>query len=435
MSEKIQLRRSSVSGRVPTTSQLDLGEIGINTHDGKVYIKKDDGSASIVEVGGGYDDLEDIIDDLPSVVSTTYLYNTSTAGTVASSSTVHLNSANWGSATVLYASVVNSKGKLVDAAAQEYLKPGAILIMQNMSSTSGQDYLRARITSAAFTNTTMTIGLTSVSTSGSTPGSLNNVTLGVVTDVNAYSLEQALGFDIDDANGAGAFSTDELSDNVTVKSVLETLGSKAKLLRQGLGVSVGDSNLGTFTGETIADNQTVKGALRNLEQAIENTANAPTALRFKFSTSVGAGPGTGKLRYDSTDTSLIDRIYIHEEDRDARDNKSFLDYLLKAGSYVYVTSRNEQATLLARLSSDATYTTNYYTLDLEAIQIAGSLPDADDDMTFGVLPGPAISGTGVPSLKNNTISAYSGNITAKAAGLVDGDVYRTSDGTLKVVYS
>jgi hypothetical protein len=49
---KILIKRSSTSGQVPSTSDLDLGEFGINTHDGKVYIKKDDGSASIIEIGG-----------------------------------------------------------------------------------------------------------------------------------------------------------------------------------------------------------------------------------------------------------------------------------------------------------------------------------------------------------------------------------------------
>jgi len=45
-------KNSNVSGNVPTTGELALGEIGINTYDGKVFIKKDDGTAAIVEVGG-----------------------------------------------------------------------------------------------------------------------------------------------------------------------------------------------------------------------------------------------------------------------------------------------------------------------------------------------------------------------------------------------
>lgn len=38
--QSLKLRRSSVPGKVPTTSSLDFGELAINTYDGKVYIKK-----------------------------------------------------------------------------------------------------------------------------------------------------------------------------------------------------------------------------------------------------------------------------------------------------------------------------------------------------------------------------------------------------------
>ena len=49
----IRIKRSAVSGSVPTTAQLALGELAINTADGKVFLKKDDGTASIVEIGSG----------------------------------------------------------------------------------------------------------------------------------------------------------------------------------------------------------------------------------------------------------------------------------------------------------------------------------------------------------------------------------------------
>ena len=434
MSEKIQLRRSSVAGRVPTTAQLDLGEIGINTHDGKVYIKKDNGDASIVEVGGGLSDIEDDIENLPNIVSSTWLFDTNSSGNVATASTLKLNSSNWASATIIYASVVNSQGKMVSATAMEYLKFGAKLVLQDMSGT-GSNYLKAIVTGASASSTTITIGINSVEVEGSTPSSLSTMTMGVVPTSNAYSLEEALGFDVEDDTGVGAFTTTELTDNVTVKSVLETLGEKAKILREGLGVNVGDTDLGTFAGSTIADNQTVKGALRNLEQAIEIGAIDVNASRYKFSTSVGSGPGAGKLRYDSTSTSNVDRIYLHDTDRDGRDLKPFYDFMLKKGVYVYVASPETDDTLFAQLSADATHTTDYYTIDLTNIQIAGNIPAADEALTFGLAIGPAVSGTGQLSVANNTVPTYSGNTAAKSGGLVDGDVYRTSDGTLKVVYS
>jgi hypothetical protein len=52
MSTSIKLRRSSVPGKIPTAEQLGLGEVAINTHDGKMFFKRDaNGAISIVEVG------------------------------------------------------------------------------------------------------------------------------------------------------------------------------------------------------------------------------------------------------------------------------------------------------------------------------------------------------------------------------------------------
>jgi hypothetical protein len=51
MAQTIKLKRSATEGAVPTTGSLELGEVAINTYDGKMYIKKDDGTESVVEVG------------------------------------------------------------------------------------------------------------------------------------------------------------------------------------------------------------------------------------------------------------------------------------------------------------------------------------------------------------------------------------------------
>ena len=53
MAQTIRLRRSSTADAEPTIAQLALGEVAINTYDGKMYIKKDDGTAEIVEIGSG----------------------------------------------------------------------------------------------------------------------------------------------------------------------------------------------------------------------------------------------------------------------------------------------------------------------------------------------------------------------------------------------
>lgn len=48
----VQLRRSDVPGKIPTPEQLLDGEIAINTHDGKMFFRRNaNGTLSIVEVG------------------------------------------------------------------------------------------------------------------------------------------------------------------------------------------------------------------------------------------------------------------------------------------------------------------------------------------------------------------------------------------------
>ena len=53
MANVIKIKQSAVPARVPTTSDLALGELGINTYDGKLYTRKDSGTASIIEIGAG----------------------------------------------------------------------------------------------------------------------------------------------------------------------------------------------------------------------------------------------------------------------------------------------------------------------------------------------------------------------------------------------
>ena len=48
MSQIVQLKRSALSGKVPDTGSLNLGELAVNTYDGKIYFKKS-GSIETVE--------------------------------------------------------------------------------------------------------------------------------------------------------------------------------------------------------------------------------------------------------------------------------------------------------------------------------------------------------------------------------------------------
>jgi hypothetical protein len=53
VSNSIRLKRASTPGKVPATTDLELGELAVNTYDGKLFLKKQVGSTdSIVELGG-----------------------------------------------------------------------------------------------------------------------------------------------------------------------------------------------------------------------------------------------------------------------------------------------------------------------------------------------------------------------------------------------
>ena len=43
----IKIKRSAVAGKTPTTDNLSLGELGLNTYDGKLFVKQDQGGVGI----------------------------------------------------------------------------------------------------------------------------------------------------------------------------------------------------------------------------------------------------------------------------------------------------------------------------------------------------------------------------------------------------
>jgi hypothetical protein len=61
MSTSIKLRRSAVPSKIPTTGQLDLGELAINTYDGRLFIKKQQESVEEIIRFIGSNPVENVI--------------------------------------------------------------------------------------------------------------------------------------------------------------------------------------------------------------------------------------------------------------------------------------------------------------------------------------------------------------------------------------
>jgi len=47
--QDLQLKRSKIAGEIPLPTELIEGEIAINSHDGKAFLKKDSGQ--VIEIG------------------------------------------------------------------------------------------------------------------------------------------------------------------------------------------------------------------------------------------------------------------------------------------------------------------------------------------------------------------------------------------------
>ena len=56
MANTIKLKSSAVAGKIPTTSDLELRELAINTYDGAIYMKRDAGTAEIIRIAQGDQD-------------------------------------------------------------------------------------------------------------------------------------------------------------------------------------------------------------------------------------------------------------------------------------------------------------------------------------------------------------------------------------------
>lgn len=54
MTNQVLLKRSSVQAKVPATADLVLGELAVNTYDGKLFLKKNNGADAVVEIGQVY---------------------------------------------------------------------------------------------------------------------------------------------------------------------------------------------------------------------------------------------------------------------------------------------------------------------------------------------------------------------------------------------
>ena len=283
MSNRIRHKRSSTASAVPLTTDLELGELAINTNDGKLFLKKNDGADAIVEIGA----------DTPPAGSDTQLqYNNGgsfggisqltyndTNGTIAMSSShtgiIHQSTASgaggyalWGEATATTGSNIGVYGEQSSSASSGYGVYGyaagssATGVRGEADGTNGTG-----VQGVCFDSGT---GYAVDATRFTATGYAGHMHSNSTQDMEVFLASQTVGMDIQ-YNSSSVFSVDSAGDvtGTSFNGVALTTGGSATnfLNEQGNYVAAGGgggnvSNTGTPVNNQLAvwtDATTIEG--------------------------------------------------------------------------------------------------------------------------------------------------------------------------------
>ena len=145
---KLKLKRSAVLGRIPTTSSLDLGELAINTLDGKIYFKQ----------SGSFENILELTSTSGSHLSASYAQTASYSDTfkVAGTLTAQTLVVQTISSSIIYSSGSNTFG---NSLANNQIFTGSVSITGSLT-VNGRNYLTD---SSSFSTRTLNLERTSAS--------------------------------------------------------------------------------------------------------------------------------------------------------------------------------------------------------------------------------------------------------------------------------
>ena len=270
MAQTIKLKRSATQGASPTTSQLELGEVAINTYDGKMYIKKNvGGTESIVEIGAG-----------------------GSGGGLASSFTLYEYTAT-ASQTTFSGSDSNSNTLAYDTGTP----PKVLVYLNGVLLDHTTDY-------------TATTGTSVVLTSGAAAGDL--------VQVAAYKSESSVALDIDLADnvklkfgddddlqiyhdGTHSFIKDAGTGHIKILAGdfrVKNAGDTANIIRGDSGAEVSLWYNGSKKFETTSTGVDVTGALVADSGQIDGNFVVDTSTLYVNSTNNRVGIGTTSPNYN-----------------------------------------------------------------------------------------------------------------------------------------
>jgi hypothetical protein len=230
MANVVKLKRSAVQGRFPTVSDLQLGEVALNTYDGNLFFKKDDGSQTIVQV---------VTTDGPQVLSNKTF-----------SDNLQVN----GDLTVLGSLVLDTNTQNID------LSSGAGIIDDQGDDGSSGEYLMSTGQGVRWQSLTTNSlsGLTDVTLSGLTSGQIikYNGTVWVNADENAVVTSAV--FAANATSDLGPLSDQNISATEDLEPEHET-----ETQPNGMGDTNAYYNMGSLAIDGVV-------GLRNVDQSLKS---------------------------------------------------------------------------------------------------------------------------------------------------------------------
>ena len=305
----IRIRRSAVAGAVPSVSDLNLGELALNTYDGKLYAKKSvAGTDSIVELSGG--------GAAQNTIWTEFIYSIST-----STSTISGSDDNGNTLAYLTGALqVFVNGVLQDPNTDYSATSGTTITLTN--AVSSGDHVQVAAFSKLFAagdmahNNFSGNGSTTAFTLGANPGDENNTLVfidGVYQNKDTYSVSgTTLTFSTAPANGTS------------------------------IDVSIGTRNvsLGNVADLTLGGNLSVSGSATLSGLSAQNSES--TALVINGSSVVGTRE-LGAAAFAATSDNIVEgstNLFYNNERVDDRVNA-----LLQAGTGITLTYNDAANTL------------------------------------------------------------------------------------------
>lgn len=279
MASKILLKKSTTASAVPTTSDVDVGEVAVNTEDKRLFTQ--DNGGSVVELG-----------TTPSSVAVTG--NATVGGTLGVTGTTTLGTANITTATVSSALSVPTPTQNAHAATKGYVDseitavidsaPGALDTLNELAAALGDD--------ANFSTTVTTSIATKLPKDGSEAMSGNldlgtNKVVNVVDPTSAQDAATKTYVDTADAtklNLSGGTMTGDITMGANSVTSTATPSTDDELTRKGYVDSILGSSTSAATSATNAANSATAAATSatNAATFATNAATSATNAAASF---------------------------------------------------------------------------------------------------------------------------------------------------------